>query len=60
MVEYGLDTSRALPPRAEDASEQQEAGTLGQGPGLNAAGTSTVGSLALERLVHRTGWSVFV
>jgi glutaminase len=28
-------------------------------PGLNAAGTSLVGALALERLVERTGWSVF-
>ncbi len=28
-------------------------------PGLNAAGTSTVGSLALEHLVAKTGWSVF-
>ncbi|NJN71078.1 MAG: glutaminase [Nitrospira sp.] len=29
-------------------------------PGLNAAGTSLVGSLALEALVKITGWSVFV
>jgi glutaminase len=29
-------------------------------PGLNRAGTSEVGALALERLVERTGWSVFV
>lgn len=29
-------------------------------PGLNAAGTSQVGALALEKLVERTGWSVFV
>lgn len=29
-------------------------------PGLNAAGTSTVGSIALETLVEKTGWSVFV
>jgi len=28
-------------------------------PGLNAAGNSLVGSLALERLTARTGWSVF-
>ncbi len=28
-------------------------------PGLNARGTSQLGALALERLVHRTGWSVF-
>jgi len=28
-------------------------------PGLNAAGTSLVGSAALERLVERTGWSLF-
>jgi glutaminase len=28
-------------------------------PGLNAAGTSHVGALALERLAERTGWSVF-
>lgn len=28
-------------------------------PGLNAAGTSLVGALALEHLVERTGWSVF-
>ncbi|WP_332685302.1 glutaminase [Bosea sp. (in: a-proteobacteria)] len=28
-------------------------------PGLNAAGTSLVGALALERLVEKTGWSVF-
>ena len=28
-------------------------------PGLNEAGTSTVGSIALEELVERTGWSVF-
>jgi glutaminase len=28
-------------------------------PGLNAAGNSLVGSLALERLAARTGWSVF-
>ncbi len=28
-------------------------------PGLNDAGTSTVGALALEGLVQRTGWSVF-
>jgi glutaminase len=29
-------------------------------PGLNAAGTSLVGAVALERLVERTGWSIFV
>jgi len=29
-------------------------------PGLNEAGTSQVGSLALEVLVRQTGWSVFV
>ena len=29
-------------------------------PGLNSAGTSTVGSKALEELVRLTGWSVFV
>lgn len=29
-------------------------------PGLNPAGTSLVGSLALESLVKTTGWSVFV
>ncbi len=29
-------------------------------PGLNAAGTSEVGSLALETLIRQTGWSVFV
>ncbi len=29
-------------------------------PGLNSAGTSTVGSIALETLVKLTGWSVFV
>jgi glutaminase len=28
-------------------------------PGLNRAGTSTVGALALERLASLTGWSVF-
>ncbi|NNC71958.1 MAG: glutaminase [Sphingomonadaceae bacterium] len=28
-------------------------------PGLNDAGTSTVGALALEELVERTGWSIF-
>jgi glutaminase len=28
-------------------------------PGLNAAGTSLVGALALEQLVERTGWSLF-
>ncbi len=28
-------------------------------PGLNAAGNSLVGALALESLAHRTGWSVF-
>ncbi|MBV8685512.1 MAG: glutaminase [Alphaproteobacteria bacterium] len=28
-------------------------------PGLNAAGTSLVGAIALERLVEATGWSVF-
>lgn len=28
-------------------------------PGLNARGTSQLGALALERLVQRTGWSVF-
>jgi glutaminase len=28
-------------------------------PGLNAAGNSLVGSLALERFAQRTGWSVF-
>jgi len=28
-------------------------------PGLNQAGTSTVGSIALETLVRATGWSVF-
>jgi glutaminase len=28
-------------------------------PGLNAAGNSWVGALALESLVRRTGWSVF-
>jgi glutaminase len=29
-------------------------------PGLNAAGTSLAGAVALERLAERTGWSVFV
>jgi glutaminase len=29
-------------------------------PGLTEAGTSLVGAIALERLVERTGWSVFV
>ena len=29
-------------------------------PGLNAAGTSLAGAVALERLVERTGWSIFV
>jgi glutaminase len=29
-------------------------------PGLNAAGTSLAGAVALERIVERTGWSVFV
>jgi len=29
-------------------------------PGLNAAGTSKVGAIALEALVDATGWSVFV
>jgi glutaminase len=29
-------------------------------PGLNEAGTSLVGAVALERLVERTGWSIFV
>lgn len=28
-------------------------------PGLNPSGNSQLGTLALERLVHRTGWSVF-
>ena len=28
-------------------------------PGLNARGNSQLGTLALERLAHRTGWSVF-
>lgn len=28
-------------------------------PGLNASGNSQLGTLALERLVQRTGWSVF-
>lgn len=29
-------------------------------PGLNAAGTSMVGAIALETLIEQTGWSVFV
>lgn len=29
-------------------------------PGLNTAGTSLAGAVALERLAERTGWSVFV
>jgi glutaminase len=29
-------------------------------PGLNSAGTSLAGVMALERLAERTGWSVFV
>jgi glutaminase len=29
-------------------------------PGLNTAGTSLAGAMALERLAERTGWSVFV
>ena len=29
-------------------------------PGLNAAGTSLAGAVALERLVELTGWSIFV
>ena len=29
-------------------------------PGLNDAGTSLVGAVALERLVEKTGWSIFV
>ena len=29
-------------------------------PGLNEAGTSAAGAAALEKLVERTGWSVFV
>jgi glutaminase len=29
-------------------------------PGLNSAGTSLAGAMALERLAERTGWSIFV
>jgi len=29
-------------------------------PGLNAAGTSLAGAVALEKLVESTGWSIFV
>jgi len=29
-------------------------------PGLNAAGTSLAGAMALERLAERSGWSIFV
>ncbi len=29
-------------------------------PGLNAAGTSLAGAMALEKLVESTGWSIFV
>lgn len=29
-------------------------------PGLNAAGTSLAGAVMLEKLVERTGWSIFV
>ena len=29
-------------------------------PGLNAAGTSLAGAVALERLAERSGWSIFV
>jgi glutaminase len=29
-------------------------------PGLNSAGTSLTGAMALEHLVDRTGWSIFV
>jgi glutaminase len=29
-------------------------------PGLNAAGTSLAGAMALERLAEKTGWSIFV
>jgi glutaminase len=29
-------------------------------PGLNEAGTSLVGAMALERIAERTGWSIFV
>ncbi|MET1109946.1 MAG: glutaminase [Allosphingosinicella sp.] len=29
-------------------------------PGLNSAGTSLAGAMALERLAEKTGWSVFV
>ena len=29
-------------------------------PGLNSAGTSLAGAMALERLVEKTGWSIFV
>ncbi|WP_438729597.1 glutaminase [Parasphingorhabdus sp. DH2-15] len=29
-------------------------------PGLNEAGTSMVGAIALEELVRKTGWSIFV
>ena len=28
-------------------------------PGLNAAGTSLAGAVALEKFVERTGWSIF-
>jgi len=28
-------------------------------PGLNARGNSQLGTLAMERLAHTTGWSVF-
>jgi len=28
-------------------------------PGLNESGNSQLGQMALERLVQRTGWSVF-
>jgi glutaminase len=28
-------------------------------PGLNAQGNSQLGAIALERLIERTGWSVF-
>jgi glutaminase len=29
-------------------------------PGLNSAGTSLAGAMALERLAEKTGWSIFV
>lgn len=55
-----MDLSRLLVEIAAEIAPRRGEGRVAVwSPGLNAAGTSTVGAMALEKLVEKTGWAAF-